>query len=203
MSTITVKAGGSSVRKQSSCGRKPRRSPPSRETCHRSANSSSISSLSSFLRAIVCFIVALTASPIFLNLAVTSLVVTNVLEQRGRSSRSGNKEVVLMEQLARTMIRFRWFVLATWLVVVVVSGMASAGLNDLLTNRFVLPGSESEKAGDILKDSFGQQPEGSFSIVVKGEPGSASSLVEPARVAATKAAAALETGKLEEVRPVT
>ncbi|MDF2752687.1 MAG: hypothetical protein K0S82_1070, partial [Gaiellaceae bacterium] len=56
-----------------------------------------------------------------------------------------------MEQLARTMIRFRWFVLATWLVVVVVSGMASAGLNDLLTNRFVLPGSESEKAGDILK----------------------------------------------------
>src|ERR687898_78091 len=202
MSTITVKAGGSSVRKQSSGGRNPRRSPPSRETCHRSANSSSISSLSSFLRAIVCLIVALTASPIFLNLAVTSLVVTNVLEQRGCSSRSGNKEVVLMEQLARTMIRFRWFVLATWLVVVVVSGMASAGLNDLLTNRFVLPGSDSEKAGDILKDSFGQQPEGSFSVVVKGKPGSASSLVEPTRVAATKAAAALETGKLEEVRPV-
>src|ERR687898_227786 len=202
MSTITVKAGGSSVRKQSSGGRNPRRSPPSRETCHRSANSSSISSLSSFLRAIVCLIVALTASPIFLNLAVTSLVVTNVLEQRGRSSRSGNKEVVLMEQLARTMIRFRWFVLATWLVVVVVSGMASAGLNDLLTNRFVLPGSESEKAGDILKDSFGQQPEGSFSVVVKGKPGSASSLVEPTRVAATRAAAALETGKLEDVRPV-
>jgi uncharacterized membrane protein YdfJ with MMPL/SSD domain len=107
-----------------------------------------------------------------------------------------------MEQLARTMIRFRWFVLATWLVVVVASGMASAGLNDLLTNRFVLPGSESEKAGDILKDSFGQQPEGSFSIVVKGEPGSASSLVEPTRAAAGRAAAALETGKLEEVRPV-
>src|SRR5215204_5810676 len=107
-----------------------------------------------------------------------------------------------MEQLARTMIRLRWFVLATWLVVVVVSGMASAGLNDLLTNRFVLPGSESEKAGDILKDSFGQQPEGSFSVVVEGKPGSASSLVEPTRVAATKAAAALETGKLEEVRPV-
>src|SRR5215203_4618947 len=107
-----------------------------------------------------------------------------------------------MEQLARTMIRLRWLVLATWLVVVVVSGMASAGLNDLLTNRFVLPGSESEKAGDILKDSFGQQPEGSFSVVVEGKPGSASSLVEPTRVAATKAAAALETGKLEEVRPV-
>src|SRR5215204_3280865 len=100
-----------------------------------------------------------------------------------------------MEQLARTMIRLRWLVLATWLVVVVVSGMASAGLNDLLTNRFVLPGSESEKAGDILKDSFGQQPEGSFSVVVEGKPGSASSLVEPTRVAATKAAAALETGQ--------
>ena len=104
-----------------------------------------------------------------------------------------------MEQLARTMIRFRWFVLATWLVVVVAAGMAAAGLNDLLTNRFVLPGSESEKAGDVLKDRFGQRPEGSFSVVVKGKPGSASSLVEPTRAAAARAAAALETGKLEEV----
>ena len=106
-----------------------------------------------------------------------------------------------MEQLARTMIRFRWFVLAAWLVVVVASGMASAGLNDLLTNRFVLPGSESEKAGDILKDSFGQQPEGSFSVVVKGKPGSASSLVEPTRAAASRAAAALRRASSKRFGP--
>ena len=98
-----------------------------------------------------------------------------------------------MEQLARTMIRFRWFVLATWLVVLVVSGMASAGLNDLLTNRFVLPSSESE-GGRHPQEQLRPAAEGSFSVVVKGKPGSASSLVEPTRAAATRAAAALETG---------
>jgi uncharacterized membrane protein YdfJ with MMPL/SSD domain len=107
-----------------------------------------------------------------------------------------------MERFARTMIRFRWYVLGAWIVVVLASGMASAGLNDLLTNRFVLPGAESEKAGDILKEHFGQQPEGSFSVVVKGKPGSAQSLVEPTKAAAARAAGALKTGKLSEVRAV-
>ena len=107
-----------------------------------------------------------------------------------------------MERLAYTMIRFRWLVLATWLVILVGSAVASSGLNDLLTNRFVLPGAESEKAGDILKKNFGQQPEGSFSLVVKGAPGSAQSLVAPTRAAAERAAGALDTGKVQDVRPV-
>jgi len=107
-----------------------------------------------------------------------------------------------MERFARTMIRFRWFVLGAWIVVLFASAAASPGLNDLLTNRFVLPGAESEKAGTILKEHFGQQPEGSFSVVVRGKVGSAQSLVEPTKAAATRAAAALKTGKLEEVRAV-
>ena len=107
-----------------------------------------------------------------------------------------------MQGFARTMVRFRWLVLGGWLAVVVASAVVSSGLNDLLTNRFVLPGAESEKAGDILKDHFGQQPDGSFTVVVKGKPGSAQSLIEPTRAAATKAAAAVKTGKLKDVRPV-
>jgi len=103
---------------------------------------------------------------------------------------------------ARTMIRLRWGVLAVWLVLLVVAGIAASGLNDLLTNRFVLPGADSERAGDILKDNFGQQPEGSFTVVVKGKPGSAQELIAPTRVAAARAAAALDTGKLAVVRPV-
>jgi uncharacterized membrane protein YdfJ with MMPL/SSD domain len=85
---------------------------------------------------------------------------------------------------ALTMIRFRWAVLAAWIVLVVVSGMAASGLADLLTNRFVLPGAESEKAGQILEQRFGQKPEGSFSLVVRGKPGSAQSLIAPTRAAA-------------------
>ena len=103
---------------------------------------------------------------------------------------------------ARTMIRFRWPVLVAWIVLVLIAGYASSGLNALLTNRFVLPGAESEKAGAILEQHFGQKPEGSFSVVVKGTPDSATSLVGPTRVAATRAAAQLPTGKLVAVRPV-
>src|ERR671915_882195 len=107
-----------------------------------------------------------------------------------------------MERLARGMIRFRWLVLGVWIVVVLASAVASSGLNDLLTNRFILPGAESEKAGKVLEENFGQKPEGAFSVVVQGKPGSAQSLVQPTRAAATRAAASLETGRLEEVRPV-
>jgi RND superfamily putative drug exporter len=100
------------------------------------------------------------------------------------------------------MIRFRWAVLAAWLVLFVAAGVASSGLSDLLTNRFVLPGAESEKAAQILKDHFGQKPEGSFSIVAKGAPGTAGSLVPQVRQAAQRAAAELPTGKVAEVRTV-
>src|SRR5918999_6547563 len=104
-----------------------------------------------------------------------------------------------MERWARSMIRFRWAVLGVWIVLVVVAGAASAGLNDLLTNRFVLPGAESERAAHVLEDHFGQKPEGAFSVVVQGRPGSADSLVAPTRRAAQRAANALETGQLVEV----
>ena len=66
------------------------------------------------------------------------------------------------------MIRFRWAVLVVWLVLFVAAGTASARLPDLLTNRFVLPGAESEKTGDVLETHFGQKPAGAFTIVVRG-----------------------------------
>jgi uncharacterized membrane protein YdfJ with MMPL/SSD domain len=103
---------------------------------------------------------------------------------------------------ARTMIRLRWLVVAAWIVLVVISGVASMGLNDLLTNRFVLPGAESEKAGKILEDHFGQKPEGSFSVVVQGRADASASLVEPTRAAAARAARELPTGKVVDVRSV-
>jgi uncharacterized membrane protein YdfJ with MMPL/SSD domain len=107
-----------------------------------------------------------------------------------------------MEAWARRMIRFRWAVLGAWLVLLVFAGAASSGLPDLLTNRFVLPGAESEKAGKILEEHFGQKPEGSFSLVVQGKPGSAQALIEPTRAAAIRAAKELPTAKVVDVRPV-
>ena len=107
-----------------------------------------------------------------------------------------------MARWARTMIRFRWAVLAVWLVAFVASGIASAGLSDLLTNRFVLPGSESDKARNVLQEHFGQKPEGSFSIVVKAPGGNAASLVPQVEAAAARAAKALPTGTVASVNAV-
>jgi putative drug exporter of the RND superfamily len=107
----------------------------------------------------------------------------------------------LVAAFARNMIRFRWAVLVVWLVLFVAAGAASARLPDLLTNRFVLPGAESEKTGDILETHFGQKPEGAFTIVVRGAPGAAQKLVAPTQAAARRAAAALPTGKAVGAEP--
>jgi RND superfamily putative drug exporter len=100
------------------------------------------------------------------------------------------------------MIRFRWAVLAVWLVAFVASGIAASGLSDLLTNRFLLPGSESDKARNVLQDHFGQKPEGSFSVVVKTSEGAAPAAVPQVRAAAVRAAKALPTGKVASVTAV-
>ena len=107
-----------------------------------------------------------------------------------------------MARWARTMIRFRWAVLAVWLVAVLAAGAASSGLSSLLTNRFILPGSDSQKASDILEQHFGQRPEGSFTLVVQGAPGTAGALVPEVRIAAARAAKKLPTGKLAAVNAV-
>jgi uncharacterized membrane protein YdfJ with MMPL/SSD domain len=107
-----------------------------------------------------------------------------------------------MERLTRTMIRYRWAVAGVWAVVVVVSVMAMSGLSALLTNRFTLPGTDTERAETVLRDHFGQRTTGSFSVVVKGAPGSAERLVPIVRERAAKAAAELPTGKLAGVQAV-
>ena len=107
-----------------------------------------------------------------------------------------------MEPLTRLVIRLRWLVLAAWLVVLLLSGIAASGLPDLLTNRFVLPGTESERTADLLAEHFGRKPEGSFSLVAEAESGSADELVGPLRAAARRAADVLPTGKVAGVDAV-
>ena len=53
------------------------------------------------------------------------------------------------------MIRWRWLVIAVWIVIVVASLAAASGLGDLLTNRFTLPGTDTRRAEQILEDRFG------------------------------------------------
>jgi uncharacterized membrane protein YdfJ with MMPL/SSD domain len=108
-----------------------------------------------------------------------------------------------MERLTRAMIRYRWAVVATWAVLVVVSLMAMSGLSDLLTNRFTIPGSDTERVRQVLQNDYGQDPDGSFQLVVKGRAGESAAQLEPlAEQAAARAAKVIPTGKLVSVQSV-
>jgi RND superfamily putative drug exporter len=108
-----------------------------------------------------------------------------------------------LERLTRTMIRYRWVVVAAWAIALVVSVMAMSGLSKLLTNRFTIPGSDTQQVEDVLQKDFGQRSDGSFQIVVKADPGvTASSLQAATQAAAKRAVAAIPTGKLVAVQNV-
>jgi uncharacterized membrane protein YdfJ with MMPL/SSD domain len=107
-----------------------------------------------------------------------------------------------MDRLTRTMIRYRWAVVGAWTVLILASGLAMAGLSDLLTNRFSLPGTDTARAEAILEDHFGQKTTGSFSIVVRGEPGTAEELTPIVKERAVLAAAELPTSHVARVQPV-
>jgi RND superfamily putative drug exporter len=107
-----------------------------------------------------------------------------------------------MERWTRFVLRHRWPVLGAWLIVFLVAGFASSRLADLLTNRFTLPGTDSERAEEILQDQFGQRSTGSFTVVVKSD-GNARALVPRVRAAAQRAADELPTGRLVAVTPLT
>src|ERR1044071_1726089 len=100
------------------------------------------------------------------------------------------------------MIRYRWWVVATWTALFLMGMYATSGLSDLLTNRFTLPGTDTARADTILEDHFGQKTVGSFSVVVKGPPGSAQELLPAVRERAQAAAKELPTGQLASLQAV-
>jgi uncharacterized membrane protein YdfJ with MMPL/SSD domain len=107
-----------------------------------------------------------------------------------------------MERWTRSMIRHRWIVLGAWLVVVAACGAASAGLTELLTNRFTLPGTDTARAEDILEEHFNQKSTGTFTLVVQSDTRSAESLVPVVRQAAERASDELPTSKVASVDAV-
>src|SRR4029450_7787765 len=107
-----------------------------------------------------------------------------------------------MERWTHRMIRLRWPVLAIWVVILFGSVVAMSGLSDLLTNRFSLPGKDTERGGKALEEHFGQKTTGSFSLIAEGQPGSARALVPDVRRAAVRAAGALPTAKVASVEAV-
>jgi RND superfamily putative drug exporter len=102
----------------------------------------------------------------------------------------------------RFVVRHRRMVLAAWVLAFLIGGTAAAGLGDLLTNRFSVPGSDAERGLNLLKDHFGERGDGAFSLVVQPTRGSTADPVFVRRVeaAARRAARVVGGGKAGPVQ---
>src|SRR5919198_2727345 len=72
-----------------------------------------------------------------------------------------------MERWTRFVLRFRWPILACWLVVLLAGGFAFTRLSSLLSNQFTVPGTDSERARTILERHFGDRSDGAFTVVFR------------------------------------
>jgi RND superfamily putative drug exporter len=95
-----------------------------------------------------------------------------------------------MARWTRSVIRHRRSIIAAWLVLLVVGGAGAAHLGDLLSNRFSVPGADSERGLDLLKARMHERSDGAFTLVVRGT-------ADPATVeaAAQRGARALPNGR--------
>jgi uncharacterized membrane protein YdfJ with MMPL/SSD domain len=71
----------------------------------------------------------------------------------------------------RFVLRFRWPILAVWVVVILTGGYATTKLSPLLSNTFTVPGTDSETARTILEKTFGDRSDGEFLIIYKVRKG--------------------------------
>src|SRR6266542_1044928 len=78
-----------------------------------------------------------------------------------------------MARWTRFVLRFRWPILAVWLVVLLAGGLATSKLTPLLSNTFTVPGTDSERARTILQEHFGDRSDGEFLVIYKIRNGSA------------------------------
>jgi RND superfamily putative drug exporter len=90
-------------------------------------------------------------------------------------------------------IAHRGRIIALWLVLFGLGGFAAANLGGLLSNRFSVPGAESEDGLNLLKDHMGDRSDGSFTLVARGVDSAADRAAVQA--AARRAARSLQGGK--------
>lgn len=103
-----------------------------------------------------------------------------------------------MTRLTGLVLRYRWAVIAAWIAVLAAGVVASAGLSELLTNRFTLPGTDTRRAESILEERFGRSSNGSFTIVVE-RPGAAVVALPELERAAARGAAEVRTGRVVDL----
>ena len=103
----------------------------------------------------------------------------------------------VLSRWTRIVLRFRWAVLAFWLVVLLLGGWSSTRLSSLLSNTFTVPGTDSERARTILQDHFGDRSDGEFLVVFRVP---AQTKVPELHVALERAAKVVPSGRAGPLR---
>jgi len=80
-------------------------------------------------------------------------------------ARGASREMTGLERWARWTYRRRWLVLAAWVVILAVAGGLASQFGGEFQTEFKLPGSESQRANDLLKERFPAQAGGEADIV--------------------------------------
>ncbi|MDQ6816354.1 MAG: MMPL family transporter, partial [Actinomycetota bacterium] len=103
-----------------------------------------------------------------------------------------------MRALTKIAIRHRALVLGGWLALFAFGGYAASNLGSLLSNQFTVPGSESQRGLDVLRNKFHQRSDGAFTLVVQSTGAPLSPFAVEA--AAQRGASQLTNGKAAPVQ---
>jgi RND superfamily putative drug exporter len=71
----------------------------------------------------------------------------------------------VLERTTRAVLRFRFVVLALWVALAVFGVVASTKLPAVLSNSFAVPGTDSDRAQEVLLRGFGERTDGAFTVV--------------------------------------
>jgi putative drug exporter of the RND superfamily len=108
----------------------------------------------------------------------------------------------LMDRWIRGIVRFRWLVFASWIVIFVLSQLATMDLANLWRSEAGLPGTDAQRVEDVLQRDFGQRSYASFTLVARANGGSAADILPAVAKAAQRAAGELPTAKVTSVQSI-
>src|SRR5260370_42434200 len=98
-----------------------------------------------------------------------------------------------MVRWTRLVVAHRRAVLALWFVLLVAGFAGWLNVGKLLTNRFSVPGSDSERGLQVLRSRFHERGDGTFTLVVRS--GTARVDLAAVQAAAERAARAVPGGE--------
>jgi putative drug exporter of the RND superfamily len=107
----------------------------------------------------------------------------------------------VLERWTRTVLRFRLVVLGLWIALLVLGAWSSTKLPSLLSNSFAVPGTDSERAREILSRSFRERPDGAFTVVFRVRDPSDRELRTRLHRRLARAARVVPTGHAGVLRP--